>query len=66
MVGRANVGTGEFAHEWAYLLRDLCEQRGVVVPDPGTDHGRAVVAALGARYETPPALPKETKEKRER
>jgi hypothetical protein len=49
MVGRGKVGTGEYAHAWTFELRDLCERHSVEVPDPGTAHGRAVVAALGAR-----------------
>jgi len=47
-VGRGNVGTGELAHEWAHLLAQAIAERRVVVEDPGTEHGRALVRTLGA------------------
>lgn len=47
MVG--NVGTGEFAHAWAHELRQIVFDADVEVDDPGTEHGRRLVRALGAR-----------------
>lgn len=35
-------------HKWAFVLRDLVEKHGIVVPDPGTEHGRRLVRVLGA------------------
>lgn len=42
--------TGLHGHAYLLLLRQLVEDSDtpIVVPDPGTPHGRAVVAALGA------------------
>jgi hypothetical protein len=43
------VGTGEHAHAWALELREAVATLGISVRDPGTDRGRALVRALGAR-----------------
>lgn len=47
------VGTGEYQNAWAEELRALIAANPlpVIVPDPGTEHGRALVLALGADYE---------------
>lgn len=43
---------GSGGHEYLRLLRDLVESNPIpiVVDDPGTDRGRAVVLALGGLY----------------
>jgi hypothetical protein len=41
--------TGERGFDFLLDLRDEVIRLGVTVPDPGTEQGRAVVAALGGR-----------------
>lgn len=55
-VGRGHVGTGELAHEWAHRLRESILEHHVPieVPDPGTEHGRRLIEALGASYQPHP------------
>jgi hypothetical protein len=43
--------SGLHAFDFLLELRELIQRHGVTVPDPGTEHGRAAVAALGARIE---------------
>jgi hypothetical protein len=52
------VGTGERVNAWAEQLRDDVENSPIpiVVDDPGTEHGRALVLALGAEIQGPAEL----------
>lgn len=42
------ASTGERGFDFLLELRDTIASTGIVVDDPGTEHGRAVVRALGA------------------
>lgn len=46
--------SGAFGHAYLFELRQLVQELDIVVPDPGSEHGRAVVAALGASIEPTP------------
>jgi len=62
MVGRANVGTGEHAHNWAVLLQNEIELQArlygepltIELPEPPPEHIRRLLETLGAGWTVKP------------
>lgn len=51
---RQTMSFAEDLHDALYALAE--DGRPVIVPDPGTEHGRALVKALGAEIESQDAI----------